>query len=151
VNAYHNGLVYDSTGRLHVSWTWRTGGDSTTGFTDYQSNHNVMYAYSENDGVDWRLANGTLLSRNTVHDIDEANATPVINLPDGSSIINQSSTAVGQTTITTWPCGRMLARQPCATYRGVRRAIGNPDHESSRSRRYTIAEAASAAGMARRS
>jgi hypothetical protein len=94
-NAYLNGLVYDSTGRLHTTWTWRTGGDSTSGFTDFQSNHNLMYAYSDNHGVDWRLADGSLLQRNGVHDIDENNATPVISLPEGSSLINQASSTVG--------------------------------------------------------
>jgi hypothetical protein len=94
-NAYHNGLVYDSTGRLHTTWTWRTGSPNPGGPTDFQSNHNVMYAYSDNDGVDWRLADGTLLARNGVHDIDENNATPVIDLPFGSSLINQSSSAIG--------------------------------------------------------
>ena len=44
VNAYPNGLAFDSTGKIHATWTWRTGGDSTSGFTDYQSNHNIMYA-----------------------------------------------------------------------------------------------------------
>jgi hypothetical protein len=99
-NAYINGLQYDSTGRLHVTWTWRAG-TNPTGFNDYQSNHNIMYAYSDNDGVDWRLQNGSLLQRDptgaapVTHDIDEANATPVINLPHGSSLINQSSSAIG--------------------------------------------------------
>ncbi len=99
-NAYHNGLQYDSTGRLHVTWTWRSG-TNPSGFNDYQSNHNIMYAYSDNDGVDWRLQNGTLLQRDPTgaptitHDIDEANATPVINLPFGSSLINQASSAIG--------------------------------------------------------
>lgn len=95
VNAYQNGLVHDSTGRLHMSWTWRTGGDSTTGFTDYQSNHNIMYAYSDNNGVDWYKDDGTLYQRNGQHDIDEDNATPVIPIPDGSSLINQASSAIG--------------------------------------------------------
>jgi hypothetical protein len=99
-NAYFNGLQYDSTGRLHVTWTWRAG-TNLTGFNDYQSNHNIMYAYSDNDGVDWRLQNGTLLQRDPTgappitHDIDEANAMPVINLPHGSSLINQASSAIG--------------------------------------------------------
>ncbi|MBC7783562.1 MAG: BNR-4 repeat-containing protein, partial [Burkholderiales bacterium] len=94
VNAYHNGVVYDANGRMHVAWTWRTGGDSTTGFTDYQSNHNLMYAYSDNHGVDWRLTNGTLLQRSGIHDIDENNATPVLSIPDGSSLINQAGMTV---------------------------------------------------------
>ena len=101
VNAYHNGLVFGSgpTPRLHVTWTWRTGANPGP-FDDFQSNHNIMYAYSDNGGVDWRLQNGTLLRRDptgvptTTHDIDESNATPVINLPMGSSLINQSSSAL---------------------------------------------------------
>lgn len=94
-NAYHNGLVYGSgaTPRLHATWTWRTGTNPGP-FDDFQSNHNLMYAYSDNDGVDWRLQNGTLLQRNGRHDIDESNATPVLNLPMGSSLINQSSSAI---------------------------------------------------------
>ncbi len=95
VNAYTNGLAYDSTGRLHVTWTWRTGGDSTTGFTDFQSNHNIMYAYSDNDGVDWRRQDGSLYQRNGQHDIDEDNAPLVLSIPDGSSLINQSSSTIG--------------------------------------------------------
>lgn len=99
-NAYINGLQYDSTRRLHVTWTWRTGSNPGP-FDDFQSNHNLMYAYSDDHGVDWRLQNGTLLQRDPTgaptitHDIDEANATPVINLPMGSSLINQSSSAIG--------------------------------------------------------
>jgi hypothetical protein len=99
-NAYHNGLQYDSTGRLHVTWTWRTGSNPGP-FDDFQSNHNLMYAYSDNHGVDWHLQNGALLQRDPTgapaitHDIDEANATPVISLPMGSSLINQSSSAIG--------------------------------------------------------
>ncbi len=94
-NAYINGLAYDSNGRLHVTWTWRTGGDSTSGFTDFQSNHNIMYAYSDNNGVDWRRDDGTLYQRSGQHDIDEDSATPVLSIPEGSSLINQSSSAVG--------------------------------------------------------
>src|SRR5690606_26487065 len=57
-NAYHNGLVFDSTGRMHVTWTWRTGGDSQSGFGDYQSNHNLMYAYSDDLGANWHRDDG---------------------------------------------------------------------------------------------
>lgn len=94
-NAYPNGLVSDSTGRMHISWTWRTGGDSPSGFGDYQSNHNVMYAYSDNQGVDWYRDNGTIYQRNGVHDIDEDNAVPVVLVPEGSSLINATNSAIG--------------------------------------------------------
>jgi len=95
VNAYLNGLTYDAAGRLHVTWTWRTGGDSLTQFKDYQSNHNIMYAYSDNNGVDWYRQDGARYERNGAHDIDENNAQPVVALPEGSSLINQTSSAVG--------------------------------------------------------
>lgn len=95
VSAYYNKLVFDAKRRFHVTWSWRTGGDSTTGFKDYQSNHNLMYAYSDNEGVDWHRSDGSLYQRNGKHDIDEDNAPPVINIPEGSSLINQSSSTIG--------------------------------------------------------
>jgi hypothetical protein len=94
-NAYHNEIVFDLSGRMHASWTWRTGGDSPSGFTDYQSNHHIMYAYSDNGGIDWYRDNGTPYQRNGVHDIDENNAIPVVNIPEGSSLRNQVSAAIG--------------------------------------------------------
>ena len=95
VNAYHNKIVFGADGRMHVSWTWRTGGDSTSGFTDYQTNHDIMYAWSDNGGIDWRRDNGVFYRRNGVHDIDEDNALPVVNIPEGSSLRNQISSTVG--------------------------------------------------------
>jgi hypothetical protein len=95
VNAYHNGLAFDSMGKMHLSWTWRTGGDSTSGFTDYQSNHNIMYAASPDLGVNWYRDNGTIYQRNGIHDIDESNAAPVVSIPEGSSLINQDFSTIG--------------------------------------------------------
>ena len=93
--AYHNKVVFNSRGRMHVSWTWRTGPDSNSGYTDYQTNHNIMYAYSDNGGVDWHRDNGVLYRRNGVHDIDENNAMPVVSIPEGSSLRNQLSSTIG--------------------------------------------------------
>src|SRR6476660_10429596 len=73
-NAYHNGLVFDSAGRIHVTWTWRTGGDSPSGLGDFQSNHNIMYACSDDLGKTWLRADGRRYERNGRHDIDEDNA-----------------------------------------------------------------------------
>lgn len=95
VNAYHNKIVFDANGRMHASWAWRTGGDSSSGFGDYQTNHNIMYAWSDNGGVDWRRDNGVLYQRDGVHDIDEDNAVPVVNIPEGSSLRNQMSSTIG--------------------------------------------------------
>lgn len=45
--AYINGMTYDKTGNLHVTWCWRDdfGGGS---------NHDFYYAYSEDDGRTWK-------------------------------------------------------------------------------------------------
>ncbi|MBN1911281.1 MAG: BNR-4 repeat-containing protein [Pirellulales bacterium] len=95
VNAYMNYAAWDDQGNLHVTWTWRTGGDSPTPFKDYQSNHNIMYAWSPNQGVDWYRQDGTLYERSGQHAIDESNATPVVTIPEGSSLINQTHMATG--------------------------------------------------------
>ncbi|MBN2022673.1 MAG: BNR-4 repeat-containing protein [Pirellulales bacterium] len=95
VNAYTNYAAWDDQGRLHVTWTWRTGGDSPTPFKDYQSNHNLMYAWSPNQGVDWYRQDGTLYERSGAHAIDESNASPVVAIPEGSSLINQTHMATG--------------------------------------------------------
>lgn len=88
VSAYINPPVWDSQGNLHVTWTWRTSGD-------YQTNHNIMYAWSPNQGIDWYRQDDTLYQRWGNHAIDEDNAPPVISLPEGSSLINQTGMAVG--------------------------------------------------------
>jgi hypothetical protein len=45
--AYINGMTYDNSGKLHVTWCWRDdfGGGS---------NHDFYYAYSEDDGRTWK-------------------------------------------------------------------------------------------------
>lgn len=52
VCAYINRIDYDVNGRLHVSWCWRE---------DYggQSNKDLSYAYSEDDGRTWKDIHGT--------------------------------------------------------------------------------------------
>lgn len=113
-NAYHNGLAFDDAHRIHLTWSWRTGGDSPSGFGDFQSNHHLMYAYSDDMGESWRRADGQPYRRRGRHDIDEANATPVVAIAEGSSIINQSSSTTG-------PDGRYYM----ATYWAPRAAEGN--------------------------
>ncbi len=54
-----------------------------------------MYAYSDDLGQSWRRSDGRLYQRNGRHDIDENNATPVVVVPEGSSMMNQTSAAVG--------------------------------------------------------
>ena len=47
-NAYTNDILYDSRGRLHVSWTFREAGRT------WASNHDLHYAYSDDGGITWR-------------------------------------------------------------------------------------------------
>ena len=46
--AYLHDLLFDSKGRLHASWTYRE-----TGAT-WASNHDLHYAYSDDQGVTWK-------------------------------------------------------------------------------------------------
>lgn len=50
-NAYINGLHYDPSGKLHVSWVWRQTPDART-------NHDIYYAFSDDDGRTWYNADG---------------------------------------------------------------------------------------------
>jgi hypothetical protein len=95
VNAYPNYAAWDSQGQWHLTWTWRTGGDSLSPFKDYQTNHHILYAWSPNQGVDWYRQDGSPYQRSGKHAIDEANAPPVVVIPEGSSLINQTDMASG--------------------------------------------------------
>lgn len=46
---------YDATGRLHLTWMWRET-------TDAGSNHDLNYAYSDDDGSTWRNGAGALVA-----------------------------------------------------------------------------------------
>jgi hypothetical protein len=46
-NAYFDMTVFDSSGRLHATWCWRETPDAS-------SNHDLMYAYSDDVGRTWR-------------------------------------------------------------------------------------------------
>lgn len=52
-NAYLNGVNYDSAGRIHMTWTWR---ESAGG-----SNHDIMYAFSDDGGENWRNGAGQVI------------------------------------------------------------------------------------------
>lgn len=44
-NAYLNGVDVDPTGRMHISWTWRENTPN--------ANHDINYAYSDDNGATW--------------------------------------------------------------------------------------------------
>jgi hypothetical protein len=95
VNGYQNQLTYDSKGNLLMTWTWR-------GTTDYQSNYNILFAQSPDNGVTWYQQGGT--NKYTLGIVAAANqsngATPqqvaqvVKAVATGSSLINQTSMTV---------------------------------------------------------
>ncbi len=51
-NAYVNNLVFDHAGNIQMTWVWRET-------SDYNSNHDIMYAKSTDQGVTWQKFNGT--------------------------------------------------------------------------------------------
>lgn len=53
-NAYENGLSIGADGGLHLSWTWRE--------RDPVANQGIGYAFSHDEGVTWRAANGTVVA-----------------------------------------------------------------------------------------
>lgn len=94
VNGYLNNLQYDSTGKLLMTWVWR-------GTPAFQTNHNIMYAESTDNGVTWKKQGGAAQAL----PITEANAQIVKVIPDNSSLINQTTMTVDQNNypmVATW-------------------------------------------------
>ncbi len=92
VNAYLNRMVFDSNGNLLSTWTWRAT-------PSWQTNSNIMYAQSPDDGVTWYQQGGTtqyalpIIQSGT----PAASVAQVVeNIPQNSSFINQSSMTVDQ-------------------------------------------------------
>ncbi len=90
VCAYPNTLVYDSKGRLHATWNWRTGSNPATGQRGYQTNHDLLYAWSPDNGRTWKRSTG---DQYTIP-IYESTAEVVVEITEGSSYINAADMAV---------------------------------------------------------
>jgi hypothetical protein len=82
-NAYMNTLAVDEKGGWHLSWVWRET-------PDVASNHDVLYAYSPDEGKSWRRSDGTAYSL----PIDAGSAEVAWPVPQGSELINQTSMTV---------------------------------------------------------
>ena len=83
-NAYTNNLVFDSQGRVQLSWVYRET-------SDFQSNHDIMYAYATNDTLTtWKQMSG---ATQTVP-ITQGNDAVIKSIGQGSSLINQCSMTV---------------------------------------------------------
>jgi hypothetical protein len=111
VNPYMNNLAFDASGNLHISWTWRTGRDTHTGASGFQTNHNLLYAKSpagKKLGQLWLrqdgIAYGLEISQAESH-TDPTSAQIVKRIEEGSSLINNSSMSIdrnGYPLIATW-------------------------------------------------
>ncbi|HUB25605.1 MAG TPA: BNR-4 repeat-containing protein [Tepidisphaeraceae bacterium] len=104
VNGYQNSLVYDSNGNLLMSWTWRAT-------PNYQTNENILFAQSPNNGVTWYQQGGTtqytlpIVSNQASGTVASQVAQIVENIPQNSSLINQSWMTVDKNNnpvIATW-------------------------------------------------
>jgi len=87
-NAYINGIHYDKAGKLHVSWVWRQTPDA-------QTNHDLNYIYSEDDGVTWKNAAGTVVGTINVAPVVMSSAgIKIMSVATNRGLINQESQAV---------------------------------------------------------
>jgi hypothetical protein len=82
-NAYVNQLAFDARGGWHVSWVWRES-------PDVASNHDVMYAFSPDEGASWRTSAGARYAL----PITARSAEVAWRVPQGSELINQTSMTV---------------------------------------------------------
>ena len=82
-NAYVNLLAIDARGGWHLSWCWRES-------PDVASNHDVLYAFSPDEGKTWR----TSLKRAYTLPITAGTAEVAWAVPQGHELINQTTMAV---------------------------------------------------------
>jgi hypothetical protein len=81
-SAYVNQLAIDVRGGWHLSWVWRDSPDVAT-------NHDVLYAYSSDEGRSWRRSSGDAYTL----PITASTAEVAWAVPQGSELINQTSAA----------------------------------------------------------
>lgn len=88
-NGYLNGLDFaPSQGRLHASWTWRETPDVVT-------NHDLMYAYSDDLGKTWKnSAGGALATAGSAPITPSSSGVTVFTIPQSSGILNQEGQTV---------------------------------------------------------
>lgn len=82
-NAYVNQLAIDEDGGWHLSWTWRES-------PDVASNHDVIYAFSADEGRTWRRSTGEAYTL----PITATQGEVAWEVPQGSELINQTSMTV---------------------------------------------------------
>jgi autotransporter-associated beta strand protein len=123
-NAYPHNMSFDSQGGLHASWTYRYNSSSPTGNSGFQTNHNLFYAYSPDHGATWfKDLAGTIPYP---ADINEQNSQVIVNIPEGSSLINTGTQAIDahdRPAIATWWAPR--ANDPTPDHRRQYMFVGH--------------------------
>lgn len=86
-NPYWNHPVFDTEGKLHLSYVWRS---RSLGDQEKINNIGIDYAYSPNLGNDWLTVQGIPLQT----PITQVNSETIWGVPRGVNLINQTSMAV---------------------------------------------------------
>ena len=103
-NAYPNMPCLDGAGNLYVTWCWRET-------PAYQSNHDLFYARSSDDGVTWQRTDASTytlpISQYGVNESGSPNsiAQKIVGIPQNYSLINQAGMCLDGNTnpvIATW-------------------------------------------------
>ncbi|WP_290841866.1 BNR repeat-containing protein [Flavobacterium sp.] len=74
-----------SGGKIYISWTWRETYDVST-------NHDLCFAMSDDEGKTWKKSSGETYQL----PITEASAEKIWNIPQNSSLINQTAMTVDE-------------------------------------------------------
>lgn len=87
-NAYMNPPGYSPDGNLHVTWTWR---ESAGG-----ANHDIMYAYSDDNGITWYNNTGTEIADTSLGEKITLDSTGVtmVTLDRAYGTMNQQAQAI---------------------------------------------------------
>ncbi|HEX3043502.1 MAG TPA: BNR repeat-containing protein [Bacillota bacterium] len=85
-NAYINGIHFDKSNKLHVSWVKRDTPDATT-------NHDLHYIYSTDNGRTWCNNSGTVIGT-TGSDPVTIEEPKIWTIPTNSGLINQEAQAI---------------------------------------------------------
>jgi hypothetical protein len=86
-NAYMHDLLFDATGRLHVTWVYREAGRT------WASNHDLHYVFSDDRGRSWRNNAGQLIAdtRQEQHIVLDSPGIVVYEIPVFSWLMNACS------------------------------------------------------------
>jgi hypothetical protein len=88
-NAYWNNLAFDSKGGLVCTWVWR-GEQVPGGEIGFETNHDLLYARSPDEGKTWNRFDGTSYEL----PITQKSADVVVHIPQGSALMNMTSMAI---------------------------------------------------------